>query len=62
MLFTSEWLKRFKGEAVDYLLEGLSPKTLRTLQWLKDSEFLKTILEVDGLLDEHGCNYGNALF
>jgi hypothetical protein len=48
-LSTSEWLERFKGEAVDYLLERHSPGTLRTLEWLKDSEFLKTILEVDGL-------------
>jgi hypothetical protein len=32
MLSTSEWLKRFKGEAVDYLLERHSPKTLRTLE------------------------------
>jgi hypothetical protein len=47
-LSTSEWLERFKGEAVDYLLERHSPETLRTLQRLKDSEFLKTILEVDG--------------
>jgi hypothetical protein len=47
-LFTSEWLERFKREAVDYLLERHSPETLRTLERLKDSEFLKTILEVDG--------------
>jgi hypothetical protein len=47
-LSTSEWLERFKGEAVDYLLERHSPKTLRTLEQLKDSEFLKTILEGDG--------------
>jgi hypothetical protein len=48
MLSTSEWLERFKGEVVDYLLERHSPETLRTLERLKDSEFLKTILEVDG--------------
>jgi hypothetical protein len=47
-LSTSEWLEHFKGEAVDYLLERHSPETLRTLEWLKDSEFLKTILEGDG--------------
>jgi hypothetical protein len=47
-LSTSEWLERFKGKAVDYLLERHSPETLRTLERLKDSEFLKTILEVDG--------------
>jgi hypothetical protein len=47
-LSTSEWLERFKGEAVDYLLERHSPETLRTLERLTDSEFLKTILEVDG--------------
>jgi hypothetical protein len=47
-LSTSEWLEHFKGEAVDYLLERHSPKTLRTLERLKDSEFFKTILEVDG--------------
>jgi hypothetical protein len=35
-LFTSEWLERFKGEAVDYLLERHSPQTLRTLEQLKD--------------------------
>jgi hypothetical protein len=33
---------------MDYLLERHSPKTLRTLERLKDSEFFKTILEVDG--------------
>jgi hypothetical protein len=49
MLSTSEWLERFKGEAVDYLLKRHFPKTLRTLERLKDSEFLKAILEVDGL-------------
>jgi hypothetical protein len=48
MLSTLEWLKRFKGEAVDYLLERHSPKSLKTLQQLKDSEFLKAIHEVDG--------------
>jgi hypothetical protein len=48
MLSTSEWLERFKGEAMDYLLERHSSETLRTLKWLKDSKFLKTILEIDG--------------
>ena len=62
MLFVSEWLKCFKREPIDYLLERLSPKTLETLRWLKDLEFLKTILEVDGLLDGHDCNYRNTLF
>jgi hypothetical protein len=33
---------------VDYLLERHSPETLRTLERLKDLEFLKTILEEDG--------------
>jgi hypothetical protein len=47
-LSTSKWLERFKGEAVDYLLERHSLETLRTLERLKDSEFLKIILEVDG--------------
>jgi hypothetical protein len=47
-LSTFEWLERFKGEAVDYLLERHSPETLRTLERLKDSKFLKTILEIDG--------------
>jgi hypothetical protein len=47
-LSTSEWLEHFKEEVVDYLLERHSPETLRTLERLKDSEFLKTILEVDG--------------
>jgi hypothetical protein len=47
-LSTSEWLERFKEEAVDYLLERHSPETFRTLKRLKDSEFLKTILEIDG--------------
>jgi hypothetical protein len=47
-LSTSEWLERFKREVVDYLLERHSPETLRTLERLKDSEFLKTILKVDG--------------
>jgi hypothetical protein len=48
ILSASEWLKRFKGEAVDYLLEKHSLDTLRTLEQFKDSNFLKTILEVDG--------------
>jgi hypothetical protein len=47
-LSTSEWLERFKGEAMDYLLDRHSLETLRSLERLKDSEFLKTILEVDG--------------
>ena len=47
-LFTSEWLERFKWEAVDYLLKRHFPETLRTLEQLKDSEFFKAILEVDG--------------
>jgi hypothetical protein len=47
-LSTSEWLQRFKGEVVDYLVDRHSPETLRTLERLKDSEFLKTILEIDG--------------
>jgi hypothetical protein len=29
-LFTSKWLERFKGEAVDYLLEKHSPYTLNS--------------------------------
>jgi hypothetical protein len=48
-LSTSEWLQRFKGDAVDYLLEKHSPETLRTLERLKNSEFLQAILKVDGL-------------
>jgi hypothetical protein len=47
-LSTSEWLKCFKGESVDYLLKRHSLETWRTLQWLKALEFLKAILEVDG--------------
>jgi hypothetical protein len=47
-LSTSEWLQRFKGDAMDYLLEKHSPETLRTLEQLKNSEFLQAILEVDG--------------
>jgi hypothetical protein len=48
MLSTSEWLQRFKGEAVDYLLEKHTPETLQTLERLKNLEFLQAILEVDG--------------
>jgi hypothetical protein len=33
---------------VDYVLEKHSPETLRTLERLKNSEFLQAILEVDG--------------
>jgi hypothetical protein len=33
---------------MDYLLDKHSLETLKTLEQLKDSEFLKTILEVDG--------------
>jgi hypothetical protein len=47
-LSISEWLQWFKGDAIDYLLEKHSPDTLRTLKWLKNSEFLQAILEVDG--------------
>jgi hypothetical protein len=47
-LSTSEWLQRFKGDAMDYLLKKQSPETLRTLERLKNSEFLHAILEVDG--------------
>jgi hypothetical protein len=48
MLYTSKWLERFKEEAVDYWLEKQFPNTLKTLEWLKDSDFMKAILEVDG--------------
>jgi hypothetical protein len=37
ILSTSEWLKRFKGEAVDYLLERHSLETLRTLEQTQSS-------------------------
>ena len=50
MLSTFEWLKRFKGEVVDYLLKSYFLETLKILEQLKDSEFPKTILMVDGLL------------
>jgi hypothetical protein len=38
-LSTSEWLQRFKGDAMDYLLEKHSPETLQILERLKNSEF-----------------------
>jgi hypothetical protein len=47
-LSESEWIQRFKGEAVDYLVEVHSPETLETLKKLKDSDFLRAILEADG--------------
>jgi hypothetical protein len=47
-LSTLEWLERFNGDTVDYFLEQHSLDTLRILQRLKDLEFLKTILEVNG--------------
>jgi hypothetical protein len=47
-LSESEWVQRFKGEAVDYLVEKHSPETLNTLKKLKDSDFLKAILEANG--------------
>jgi hypothetical protein len=53
-LSTSEWLKHFTREAMDYLLEKHSPETLKTLEQLKDSEFLKTILKVDTTIIQ-GC-------
>jgi hypothetical protein len=47
-LSTSKWIEWFKGNAIDYLLEKHSLDTLKTLQQVKDSKFLKAILEVDG--------------
>jgi hypothetical protein len=60
-LFTSEWLQRFKGDAVDYLLEKHSPETLRILERLKNSEFLQAILEVDGPTGRTRLQYRRCL-
>jgi hypothetical protein len=51
-LSTSKWLKHFKGEVVDYLLDRHFPKTLKTLERLKCLKFLKSILEVDGTVQQ----------
>jgi hypothetical protein len=37
-----------RAKAMDYLLERHSLQTLKTVEQLQDSEFLKAILEVDG--------------
>lgn len=44
----SEWMERFKGDAVDFLLEEHSQETTRALRQMKDSDFLRAILEADG--------------
>ena len=38
----------YQSQALDYLLEAHSPQTMRTLQALKDSNVLESILNVDG--------------
>jgi hypothetical protein len=38
----------YQSQALDYLLEAHSPQTTRTLQALKDSNVLESILNADG--------------
>ena len=47
-LSLSEWMERFRGDAVDFLLEQHSQETTRALRQMRDSDFMRTILEADG--------------
>ena len=47
-LSLSEWMERFRGDAVDFLLEQHSQETTRALRQMRDSDFMRTILETDG--------------
>lgn len=47
-LSSSEWMERFRGEAVDFLVEQHSQETTQILRRMKDSQFLRAILEADG--------------
>jgi hypothetical protein len=47
-LSSSEWLETFKGEAVDFLLEQHSAETTRALRQMKDSDFMRALLNTDG--------------
>lgn len=44
----SEWRDKFQVEAVDFLLEEHSPATKRALEEMKNSQFMKAILDADG--------------
>lgn len=48
MFDESEWIGIFKRDAVDFLFEEHSPNTGRALQELKQSQFLRAVLEEDG--------------
>jgi len=44
----SDWKSLWERQAVDFLFEKHSPNTGRILQAMKDSDFLKAVLEEDG--------------
>jgi len=44
----SEWKEIWKSEAIDFLLEEHSPRTLRTLEELRNSQMLRNLTEADG--------------
>ena len=45
----SNWTSIFKEKAVDFLLEQHSPATMRVLQQMQTSQYMKDALEIDGL-------------
>ena len=44
----SNWTNIFKEKAVDFLLEQHSPATMRVLQQMQTSQYMRDALEIDG--------------
>ena len=44
----SNWTSIFKEKAVDFLLEQHSPATMRVLQQMQTSQYMRDALEIDG--------------
>ena len=44
----SNWTNIFKEKAVDFLLEQHSPATMRVLQQMQSSQYMRDALEIDG--------------
>jgi len=52
LLSKLEWREMFKVMAIDYLLDEHSSGTVRALQQMQNSQFMRAILETDGLANE----------
>ena len=44
----SNWTSIFKEKAIDFLLEQHSPATMRVLQQMQTSQYMRDALEIDG--------------